>query len=47
MENMHLLNLSLLVKIGGEILAPLCSDDSCALYRTLQTTKLNFAKLLG
>ena len=28
MENMHLLELSLLVQIGGEILAPLCSDDS-------------------
>ena len=25
---MHLLKLSLLVLIGGEILAPLCSDDS-------------------
>ena len=25
---MHLLKLSLLVQIGGEILAPLCSDDS-------------------
>ena len=28
MENMHLLKLSLLVQIGGEILAPLCSDVS-------------------
>ena len=54
MENMHLLKLSLLVQIGGEILAPLCSDDSVKIlvkldwivtFATRATIQANFQRI--